>query len=259
MSLWTRTPIFRIRRGPLLITTLAAHLAARAFEETHFVTDDLGASIAEALAWPFAKVTRDLQQWPADGLRHVWALGKLVACSVQDRPFVQFDGDVLLFRPLPASLCRARLIAQSPDSQHCYTSPDMRGALAVAGFREGATAYNAGIIGGADLALVRDYAHASLALAEKFRTSALHGTLISMLVEQYHLGVFAARAGVEVGTLLPTMPTKRQMTLAGYAHLTGSAKHSTTWIARAEARLARDFPEAYARFCEAWPHLAPHR
>ena len=52
MSLWTRTPMFRIERGPLLIQTLAANLAARVFVETEFVTDLRGAGIAvSAAAW----------------------------------------------------------------------------------------------------------------------------------------------------------------------------------------------------------------
>ena len=33
-------------RGPMLIQTLAANLAARAFVETEFVTDKLGAEIS---------------------------------------------------------------------------------------------------------------------------------------------------------------------------------------------------------------------
>ena len=49
MSLWTRTPMFRIERGPLLIQTLAANLAARVFVETEFVTDERGAGIAALL------------------------------------------------------------------------------------------------------------------------------------------------------------------------------------------------------------------
>jgi hypothetical protein len=77
-----------------------------------------------------------------------------------------------------------------------------------------------------------------------------------MLVEQYQLGVFARRVGVEVGTLLPLAPTRKQVSKAGYAHLTGGAKREDKWIAKAEARLAADFPEAHERFLAGWPRLA---
>ena len=256
MSLWTKTPMFVPTRGPMLIQTLAVNLAARAFTETEFVTDKRGAEIAAAFGWPFGHVSTALEDWPADGLRHIWALGKLVACAFQERPFVQFDGDVLLFKPLPKRLTRHRLIAQSPDFPHYYTSREMRAAQDIAGFARGGAAFNAGLLGGNDVALVRAYAWAGLDLAQKFRGCLLNGTTTSMIVEQYQLGVFSRRVGVEVGTLLPLAPTRKQVAKAGYAHLTGAAKREDTWIAKAEARLAADFPDAYARFLSAGPLIA---
>ena len=256
MSLWTRTPMFVAQRGPLIIQTLAANLAARVFAETEFVTDKLGAEIAALLGWPFGQVSTPLEDWPADGLTHIWALGKLVACALQEQPFVQFDGDVLLFKPLPKRLTRHRLLAQSPDFPHYYASRDMKAAQVLAGFPPGGAAYNAGLLGGNDVALVRAFAWAGLDLAEKFRECPINGTATSMIVEQYQLGVFARRVGVEVGTLLPLAPSRKQVAKAGYAHLTGAAKRDDKWIAKAEARLAADFPEAYERFLAAWPSLA---
>ena len=256
LSLWTRTPMFRIERGPLLIQTLAVCLAAQAFDETEFVTDRGGAHVADSLGWKFHRIVMPLDEFQAEGLDHIWALGKLLACSIQDEPFVHFDGDVLLFKPLPERLTRARLIAQSPDPVHYYAGADMRRALAIAGLPAGHTAFNAGLLGGGDVALVRAYAFAALELALKFRHCDLNGTTTSMMIEQYHLAVFAARTGVPVITLLPERPTRGQLTRAGYAHLTGSAKRSRIYVAKAEARLAKSFPEAYERFLAGWSVLA---
>ena len=248
--------MFRIERGPMLIQTLAVCLAAQAFGETEFVTDRGGAQLAQMLGWQFNRVVTPLDDFQADGISHIWALGKLVACSIQEVPFVQFDGDVLLFKPLPKRLIRHRLIAQSPDFPHYYTSRDMLAAQSLAGFAPGGASYNAGLLGGCDVALVRAYAWAGLELAQKFRGCPINGTTTSMLIEQYQLGVFARRVGVEVGTLLPLAPTRKQVAKAGYAHLTGSAKRDAKWIAKVEARLAADFPEAYEQFLAAWPSLA---
>jgi hypothetical protein len=135
-------------------------------------------------------------------------------------------------------------------------SPDMQAAQALAGFASGGTAYNAGLLGGSDVALVRAFAWAGLDLAKKFRGCPINGTTTSMLIEQYQLGVFARRVGVQVGTLLPLAPDRKQVAKAGYAHLTGGAKRNPIYIAKAEARLARDFPQAYERFIAAWPLLA---
>jgi len=225
-----------------MLATLAAHLARRVFAETHFVTDDRGAEIAEALCWPFSEVRRDLQACPSEGLEHIWALGKLAAGAIQDRPFVQFDCDVLLLKRLPEKLCDSRLFAQSVDFPNYYRSPEMVMALKRAGSETGTTAYNAGLMGGADVALVRAYAWAGRELAQKFRSHPLNGTTTSMVIEQYQLGVFAERVGVEVGTLLPMLPSKPQLAEAGYVHLTGGAKHSRLWISSRKRRRFRWSP-----------------
>ena len=248
--------MFCIERGPLLVQTLAVCLASQAFTETEFVTDRMGAQIAERLGWKFGRVVTVLEDWPNAGLTHIWALGKLVACSIQEDPFVQFDGDVLLFRPLPERLTRSRLIAQSPDFPHYYTSSEMRRTFDLAGLPLGANAYNGGLLGGADVALVRAYAWAGLEAAAKLRDHEISGTVASMAVEQYQLGVFAERTGVPVGTLLPLRPTHNEIADAGYAHLQGGSKRDPHWVARAEVWLAREFPAHYERFLEMWPSLA---
>jgi len=252
LSLWTRTPIFRVERGPLVVQTLAVALAAQAFKETEFVTDSGGALLASTLGWQFSQVVTPLDKFATEGIEHVWALGKLAACSIQDEPFVQFDGDVLLFKPLPHRLCSARLIAQSPDPDYFYASADMRRALKISGLPRGHTAYNAGLIGGRDVALVRAYAFAAMDLARRFRNCGINGTTTSMLIEQYHFGVFAARTRVPVSTLLPVRPKNSQVKRAGYAHLAGSAKRSSVYVSKAEMRLHRDFPDAYERFLSGW-------
>jgi len=256
LSLWTRTPMFCIERGPLLVQTLAVCLASRVFTETEFVTDRLGAQIAECLGWKFGRVITALEDFPCAGLTHIWALGKLVACSMQSEPFVQFDGDVLLFKPLPERLTRSRLIAQSHDYPHFYRSNEMHRAFDLAGFPVGANAYNGGLLGGSDVALVRAYAWAGLDAAMKLRDHTFSGTVASMAVEQYQLGVFAQRTGAPVGTLLPLHPTHSEVADAGYAHLQGGAKRDPHWVGRAEALLAREFPAHYARFLDRWPSLA---
>lgn len=257
LSLWTRTPMFRIERGPLVIQTLAVCLAAHAFEQVEFVTDDRGAALARQLGWEFsAGINCALERFEAPDTAHIWALGKLATLSMQEQPCVQFDGDVLLFKPLPERLSRARLLAQSPDPAHYYTSPDMQRGRVISGLPPGACAFNAGLLGGCDVALVRAYAFAALELATKFRGSDLNGTSTSMIIEQYHLGVFAERCLIKVGTLLPVQPTRVEVEEAGYAHLVGAAKRHPHYIARAELRLQRDFPEAWERFTAGWSGLA---
>jgi hypothetical protein len=237
----------------MLLTTLAVCLAAKAFRETQFVTDSRGAAIGRALGWEFTYECLELDNWPMPGLTHVWALGKLIACAIQVKPFVQFDGDVLLFKPLPGRLRRSAIIAQSPDRPDFYDSAEMHEAMGIAGYPPGITAYNAGLLGGCDVALMRAYAWAGLELSRKFIGTRINGTVISMLVEQYQLGMFSQRTGIEVDTLLPATPTKADVSRAGYAHSIGPWKHTKQWTEKAEWRMENDFPEQYARFLHAWP------
>lgn len=249
--------MFRVERNPLLVATLAVCLARRAFPEVVFVTDLRGAALARALGWQFDSVSLGLERLQADGLEHVWALGKLAALLEQPCPCVQFDGDVLLLKPLPRRLEAAPLLAQSPDVPSYYGGRDMLRGLQILGLPRRRRAYNAGLLGGADVALLHDYAAAALELAAKFRDLGheVNGTTASMLVEQYSLGVFARSRGVEVRTLLPRHPSRRHVARVGYVHLVGNHKRHPLYVEKVERRLAADFPEAYAAFLAGWQAL----
>ena len=77
-----------------------------------------------------------------------------------------------------------------------------------------------------------------------------------MVCEQYGLGAFSAQRGATVATLLPMHPTQAEVMRAGYCHLVGSHKRNPLYVSRVEARLARQFPEDLARFCEGWQTIA---
>lgn len=254
MSLWTRTPMFRAVRGPLLFATLAAHFVKRAFGVTRLCTDKRGAEIAAMLGWPFDEIDTGLDEMECGGCEHVWALGKLFAALSQDRPFVQFDWDVLLLKPLPDTITKARMAAQSVDYPEWYRGAEMEAWMERVGYRAGLPAYNAGIFGGSDLGAIHEYAESGIALARRLANGA-EGTKLSMFAEQYHAGAFAERNGIEVATLLPLRPTREEVAAAGYIHMTGGNKRAARWIARAEARMARDFPAAWERFQAGWAEV----
>lgn len=242
--------MFRLERGPLLVTTLAIALARATFAEVEFVTDAGGVALAERMGWRFTNINPALESFHLDGCAHVWAAGKLEALRIQERPCVQFDGDVLLLNgSLPADFLAAPLVAQSPDIPAFYLGAAMERGFAIAGLARGFAPYNAGLIGGADVALVQDYASEALDLVRKFagREGECNGTTASMICEQMSLGRFAAVRGLQIRTLLPMHPTTAEVREAGYSHLVGSHKRNPFYVSKVEARLAREFPEAYAR------------
>ena len=99
----------------LMAWGLSLRLARRHFAETALVTDTAGKELlVDRLGLSFDHVSCEL-----DCLRHAdagwWALGKLVAYSLQQKPFIHLDTDVFLWKPLPATLLSAPVIAQCPE------------------------------------------------------------------------------------------------------------------------------------------------
>lgn len=250
--------MFRLNRSQLLVTTLAHCLAMQAFETVEFVTDFRGLELAERLGWRFTAVVPALEQLADCATPHVWALGKLVALQTQKKPVCQLDCDVYLHKPLPPRMRDARLIAQSVDWPHYYIGENMEAGRRIAGLPEGHVAYNAGLLGGCDIGLVHEYADCALELAEKFagrEHELCEGTCISMLVEQYWLGVFAREAGVRIETILPLNPTRSEWHEAGYTHLHGDAKRDPYYVKNTARRLRAQFPAAFAAFEAGWREI----
>ena len=74
--------------------------------------------LVDQLGLPFSEVSTELER-----LRDVdpgwWAtLGKLVAYSIQDRPFVHLDSDVFLWKGLPHHLLNSPVFTQNPEGFH---------------------------------------------------------------------------------------------------------------------------------------------
>ena len=254
-SLWTETPMFRPQRGPLLVHTLALCLAREHFHAVELVTDSRGLHLSELMGWRYTSYLNVLDALKSARLAQVWALGKLLAIQEQFEPFVQIDTDVLLGKPLRRELRHARLIAQSIDYPDYYIGPDMEAALATANLPAGRCAYNCGVVGGTDLALLHWYAQEGIALAGKFQGSAINGTTTSMAIEQYHLADFARRNHVRVETVLPMLHQPSDHARAGYLHLTGDAKRDPAKVAACEKRLARDYPAEYRAFLAGWKRI----
>lgn len=249
--------MFRVDRRLLLIHTLASCFAANAFKVTELVTDSRGLEIADRLGWKYTNYQNAFDDLAPEGMTHIWALGKLTALTLQHEPFCHLDNDVLLYSPLPTRMKTARLIAQSKDIPSFYKGPDMEAALVRSGFPKHGAAYNVGLIGGADVELVRRYANSALTAAKRFEGCEINGTTTSMVLEQYYLGVFARehRVPIEEMIPIPTHCTDDDYQTAQYVHLAGDCKYKTEWLDRCEKLLREKFPDAYRRFEEGWKVL----
>jgi hypothetical protein len=211
---------WREPRHHLLAWGLSLGLAREHFDETVLVTDREGkALLVDRLGLQFDHVVTELER-----LRGVdegwWTLGKLAAYSVQDRPFVHLDTDVFLWRPLPAGLQTAAVVAQCPE-WHKYGSGssepgfglhcDPRAVAArferhglevpvewqwaVSRFGHDSDRYreeSCGILGGNRVDFLRYFANAALAMVMDPAHAAVWGEIphkdgYNMLVEQFFL------------------------------------------------------------------------
>jgi hypothetical protein len=241
--------MFRLRRSALLIQTLAHCIALRTFGSVHYVTDDFGLEISERLGWRWTSLGNSLQSIPEE-LLHLWAIGKAYALREQTGPAIHIDGDVFVHKMPPERFLRGCLFAQSVDFPNYYLGEDMEKGFEVTGLARGRIAYNAGLIGGADISLVHEWADGMIGLARKFAAAGhpINGTTESMIAEQYWLGSLAHDRNVRVETLLRMRPSREEWREAGYTHLHGSAKREPYYLYRAEERLKSDFPDAYKYF-----------
>ncbi len=276
----------RIWREPqhhLLAWGLSLRLARPHFERTVLVTDTPGkAMLVDELGLEFDDVSTELDQ-----LRHAdpgwWALGKLVAYSLQDRPFLHLDTDVFLWKALPRSLLAAPVFAQCPElhplenawcgPRHIESLFDRhRLSLPVewqwAASRDATTfrEENCGIVGGNRVDFLRHFAETAIRLVEDPAHCALWTELpeksgFNMLLEQYLLACCvdfhridpaSPFRGISIRYLFPswTEAHNPQTTArVGYTHLLGDAKTHPDITARLERRVAQLDP-AFLRHCQ---------
>jgi hypothetical protein len=267
----------------LLAWGLSVQTAQRHYPETMLITDRPGKKLlVEQLGLPFVHVSTEL-----DRLANVdsgwWALGKLVAYSMQDQPFVHIDSDVFLWKPLPSDVVAAPVFAQCPEfhANDCYDSPesierafaDHRATLPAEWewarskgdgyFRE----ENCGILGGSQLDFLRYYARTAIELVLGPENAAAwaalsYKTAYNMIViEQFFLSACigfhrfhptSRYRGVQIKHLFSSWDeasNANQAARMGYTHLMGGAKSVPAVGRRLEERVRRDDP-AYFRRCE---------
>ncbi len=276
----------RIWREPshhLLAWGLSLRLARQHYPHTLLVTDSPGkALLVDRLGLEFAEVSTEL-----DRLRSAdpgwWALGKLVAYSLQDRPFVHLDTDVFLWRSLPAWLTAAPVFAQCPEQHsldHDWCGPAQIESLFArhtlplpaewewASSRGGPTfrEENCGILGANRIDFIRHYAQTALHMALDPGHAALWSELpdksgFNMLIEQYLLAACldyhrtnpaSPFRGISIRYLFPTWSEAFNASSAsrvGYTHLLGDAKNHPDVTARLERRVASLDP-AFHRHCQ---------
>ncbi len=266
----------------LLAWGLSLQTARRHYPETVLITDRPGKKLLiDQLGLPFVNVSTELER-----LSNVdpgwWALGKLVAYSVQDQPFIHIDTDAFLWKALPRQLTESEVFALCPvfyANNSNFLPLEIENAFAQHGgklpvewewsrsrgntfFREEAC----GILGGCHVAFLRYYATTALGLVLNSDNAAAWSRLpdkicLNTIVEQFMLSACidyhrshpaSPYREIQVNHLFSSVDEAldcRRAARLGHTHLMGGAKSHPVVARRLEERMRREDPVFFRR-CE---------
>ena len=165
------------------------------YEDIELVTDEAGYDLLiNKLQLPYTSMRVELDclnEYHSD----LWALGKIYAYRLQEKPFLHVDGDVFIWNRFPKELESATLAAQNLEidepgyaevDEYVQKHFDFVPAI-LHPAREKITSVNAGIFGGSNIKFFQDYT----ALVFKFIDKNLNKTIgldigaFNMYYEQY--------------------------------------------------------------------------
>ncbi|MGL5890947.1 MAG: DUF6734 family protein [Bacteroidia bacterium] len=99
---------------------LAIEKARKFYPEINLVTDDSGKNLlVNQLKIPFGQVTTELNELSALSPMH-WALPKILAVKVQEKPFIYLEGNIILWNDLPEELKKMELVFQNPEPSDLF-------------------------------------------------------------------------------------------------------------------------------------------
>jgi hypothetical protein len=236
------------------------------YGEVTLYTDNLGKELLiDKLEIPYSKVNlelNELQDYPAE----LWALGKVLTYSLQEKPFIHADTDVFIWNKLSDDLLKSDLFAQNLE----YNFPKYREVLetALSKFKDltedlfpiysktkNIYAYNAGIIGGNDLGFFKELKNKVFEIidANLDKLHLIDIGVFNMVYEQMLGFELANQKNLEIKFLKSEMneaftnvmkfhvvPIKET-----YIHTVGYAKKSIEMCEQLKYRLRYEFPEEY--------------
>lgn len=266
----------------LLAWGLSVQTARRHYPETVLITDRPGKRLlVDQLGLPFVHVSTELERL-ANVDPGLWNMGKLVAYSLQDQPFVHIDSDVFLWKPIPQQVAESPVFTQCPEyfpnNDSNYRPHEIEYAFAQHSLRLPVewewtrsdrsyfVAENCGILGGSHIEFIRYYSRTAMDLVLRRENVAPWSELpdkrpYSIVIEQFFLSACAGfhrfhptspYRGVQIKHLFSSWDEAADTNHAarvGYTHLVAGAKSVPAVGRRLEERVRRDDP-TYFRRCQ---------
>lgn len=236
------------------------------YEEVSLYTDDLGKELLiNKLEIPYSKVhleLNELKDYPPE----LWALGKVLTYSLQEKPFIHADTDVFIWDKLPADFLKTDLFAQNLEFNfpkyhevveiiHNEFKAISKDLFSIYSKTKDVYAYNAGIIGGSNLVFFKELKTKVFEIidANLDKLHMINVGVLNMVYEQMLGFELANQKNLEIKFLKSEMneafinvmkfhivPIKET-----YIHTVGYAKKSLVMCEQLKYRLRYEFPEEY--------------
>ncbi len=141
------------------------------YNNVELVTDDIGKKILiDELKLPYTSVRTDLENIK-ELSEELWAMGKLIAYSVQNEPFLHVDNDVFIWKPFNEMILSSDFIVQNAESeiefgknlcQDIYNNfegftPELLVYTKNGGMIGNTSSYNFGVFGGNNINFIKFY------------------------------------------------------------------------------------------------------
>ena len=180
------------------------------YDQVELVTDHRGKKLLiDQLELPYTSVQVVLDE--LNGYHpDLWALGKIYAYGLQEEPFLHLDGDIYLWHRLGATFETSSLVAQNQESDFSYYREVYQKvkahftyipeAIEKQGDNGNMVGINAGILGGTDVAFIREYAGKVFEFVNQNR-EVLHQVdigLFNTFFEQYFFQCLVQEKGLNV-------------------------------------------------------------
>ena len=241
------------------------------YDEVELVTDKDGYELLiEKMGLPYTSVKvilDDLKDYHPD----LYALGKIHAYSVQEKPFIHVDGDVFIWERFNSDFENSALLCQNMESGTDYNRWYLNVFMEVAENFEFypdvmdksisknncIVAINAGIIGGNDMEFFRDFTKEAIDFVNRNlkHLPRIKVDLFNTIFEQFLFYAMAEQRGLKINLYNPLFEQiwaeisdfTRVPSKVKYIHTIGKLKKSRYIIEAMEDRLAMDYPEHYFR------------
>ena len=215
------------------------------FKEIELVTDKKGKELVDKYKIPFDNVVVCLDDYNHID-KHHWAIGKIVACSLQTKPFIHIDNDVYWFKKPPKRLLEAECCFQNYESteDHWY-----KYQMSVAANSSPITeidykikkALNCGIIGFNRMDVLKEWLDLAFQYIDWFEnTNDVKGELSSVMFEQYHIYQILKKHNYDIQVITKGWINDKIAIEYGYTHLIATSKRRPDIEKKVKKRLKKD-------------------